>query len=127
MYSFENLLARSKKYIFYLYSIYVLGWGFTPYPTIFLGLILGTSFSLYNLWLLIRKSNQFNSRISEGKAARSLGTISRMAAAGLAVLIALRFPEYFHFISVIIGLMTMYVVIMIDYFFYIRGQAWEER
>lgn len=50
-----------------------------------------------------------------------------MAAAGLAVLIALRFPEYFHFISVIIGLMTMYVVIMIDYFFYIRGQAWEER
>ncbi|WP_243291972.1 ATP synthase subunit I [Bacillus sp. FJAT-47783] len=127
MYSFENLLARSKKYILYLFSIYVLGWGLTSYQTIFLGLILGTSFSLYNLWLLIRKSKQFRDKMNEGRAARSLGTISRMAAAGLAVLISLRFPEYFHFISVIIGLMTMYVVIMIDYFFYIRGQAWEER
>jgi ATP synthase protein I len=45
----------------------------------------------------------------------------------LAVLIALQFPEYFHLFSVVIGLMTMYVVIMIDYIFYIRGQAWEER
>jgi ATP synthase protein I len=106
---------------------YVLGWGFTPYQTIFLGLILGTSFSLYNLWLLIRKSKQFQKAMEEGRAARSIGTISRMAAAGLAVLIALQFPEYFHLFSVIIGLMTMYVVIMIDYIFYIRGQAWEER
>ena len=32
------------------------------------------------------------------------------------VLIALEYPEYFHLISVIIGLMATYVVIMIDYF-----------
>lgn len=127
MYRYNNLWTRSRKYILYLLAGYVLGWGFTPYQTIFLGLILGTSFSLYNLWLLIRKSKQFQKAMEEGRAARSIGTISRMAAAGLAVLIALQFPEYFHLFSVIIGLMTMYVVIMIDYIFYIRGQAWEER
>ncbi|WP_044896343.1 ATP synthase subunit I [Bacillus alveayuensis] len=127
MYRYNNLWTRSRKYILYLLAGYVLGWGFTPYQTIFLGLILGTSFSLYNLWLLIRKSKQFQKAMEEGRAARSIGTISRMAAAGLAVLIALQFPEYFHLFSVVIGLMTMYVVIMIDYIFYIRGQAWEER
>ncbi|MDQ0162612.1 ATP synthase subunit I [Aeribacillus alveayuensis] len=127
MYQYNNLWTRSRKYILYLLAGYVLGWGFTPYQTIFLGLILGTSFSLYNLWLLIRKSKQFQKAMEEGRAARSIGTISRMAIAGLAVLIALKFPEYFHLFSVIIGLMTMYVVIMIDYIFYIRGQAWEER
>lgn len=123
MYQFEQLMTRSKKYILYLLSIYVLGWGFTPYQTIFLGLILGTSFSLYNLWLLIRKSKQFQKAMEEGRSAKSLGTISRMATAGLAVLIALKFPEYFHLISVVIGLMTQYAVIMIDYIFNNRGQA----
>ena len=34
----------------------------------------------------------------------------------LGVFIALEYPEYFHLISVIIGLMATYVVIMIDYF-----------
>jgi ATP synthase protein I len=38
-----------------------------------------------------------------------------MAAAGVAIFFALRYPEYFHLISIIIGLMTMYIVIMIDY------------
>jgi ATP synthase protein I len=38
-----------------------------------------------------------------------------MAAAGVAVFFAIKFPDYFDLISVIIGLMTMYIVIMIDY------------
>lgn len=101
--------------------------GFTPYQDIFLGLALGTSFSLYNLWILVRKSKQIQQAIEEGRTARSLGTVSRMAAAGLAVLIALKFPEHFHLISVVIGLMTIYIVIMIDSILYICGQAWEER
>ena len=39
-----------------------------------------------------------------------------MATAVFAVLIAMEYPEYFHLYSVIIGLMTAYLVIMIDYF-----------
>ena len=42
---FREMYNRQRKWIFYLLSIYVLGWGFTSYQTIFLGLILGTCFS----------------------------------------------------------------------------------
>jgi len=39
-----------------------------------------------------------------------------MAAAVLAVLIAVKFPQYFNVYCVVIGLMTSFVVIMIDFF-----------
>lgn len=109
------MFGRYRKYIFYLLSLYALGWGFTEYQSVFLGLILGTSISLYNLWFMVRKHDQFDRVMQEGGKARSLGTASRMASAGVAVFIAMEFPEYFHLISVVLGLMTMYFVIMIDY------------
>ena len=34
--------VRQRKYIFLLLSIYVLGWGFTSYQSIFLGLVKAT-------------------------------------------------------------------------------------
>ena len=115
---FREMYNRQRKWIFYLLSIYVLGWGYTSYKTICLGLILGTVFSYLNLWLLVRKTESFDKAISMGKKVRSLGSLSRMAAAGISVAIALRYPEYFQIISVVIGLMTSYVVIMIDYFYH---------
>jgi ATP synthase protein I len=108
--------TRQRKYIFTLLSIYVLGWGFTSYQSIFLGLILGTSMSLYSLWLMVRKANQFGEALEKGERVRSLGMVSRMAIAALAVLIATEYPDKFHLVSVVLGLMTSYIVIMIDYF-----------
>ncbi|TFD97001.1 ATP synthase subunit I [Jeotgalibacillus sp. R-1-5s-1] len=107
---------RYTRYILYLLSIFVLCWGFTPFPDVFLGLILGTSFSLFNLWLMKNRMERFDRALDEGKKVRSLGTLSRMASAGAAVLIALEFPELIHLISTVIGLMMVYIVIMIDYF-----------
>jgi ATP synthase protein I len=92
----------------------VLGWGVTEYQSVFLGLILGTSLSLYNLWNMVRKHYQFGKALQESKRI-SLGTASRMAAAIVAVFFALKFPDYLHLVSVILGLMTMYIVIMIDF------------
>jgi ATP synthase protein I len=115
---FRVLFNRQLKWIFYLLSIYVLGWGFTSYQTIFLGLILGTCFGFLNLWLLVRKTESFDKKVSEGKKVRSLGSLSRMAVGGIAALIALRYPEYFNVFSLVIGLMTSYIVIMIDYFYH---------
>ncbi|MBZ5749122.1 MULTISPECIES: ATP synthase subunit I [Metabacillus] len=111
----QQMFQRYRKYIFYLLAIYVIGWGFTEYQSIFLGLILGTCITLYNLWILVRKHNQFDRALRENRKPGSLGTTSRMAAAGVAIFFALRYPEYFNLISIIIGLMTMYIVIMIDY------------
>ncbi|MCQ6279886.1 ATP synthase subunit I [Bacillus sp. EB600] len=115
---FVEMYNRARKGISYLLSIYVLGWGFTSYQTIFLGLILGTAFSFINLWMLLRKMKKFDKSITNGKKVRSLGSLSRMAMAAIAVIIATKWPQYFDVICVVMGLMTTYIVIMIDYLFH---------
>ncbi|MDQ0269260.1 ATP synthase subunit I [Cytobacillus purgationiresistens] len=125
----KTSFTRQRKYMFFLLSIYVLGWGFTSYQSIFLGLILGTALSLFNLWLIVRKTTQFGEAVANGKKVRSLGTMTRMASAALAIIITLEYPEAFHLISVVLGLMTSYIVIMIDFFlqsFHLRRKR-EER
>lgn len=117
MLDFMEMYKRQRKWLFYLLSVYVIGWGFTPYQSVFLGLILGTSFSFFNLYLLAKKSSSFDKAIAKGKKVRSLGSLSRMASAGIAMLIGLKYPEYFNAISVVLGLMTVYIVIPIHYFF----------
>ncbi|MED4202874.1 ATP synthase subunit I [Neobacillus mesonae] len=112
----QEIFTRSKKWMFYLLAIYVLGWGFTSYQSVFLGLILGTGLSLFNLWLMVRKANQFGDKVLKGQKIRSLGTFSRMATGAFAVIIALRYPDYLNIISIVLGLMTSYIVIMIDFF-----------
>jgi ATP synthase protein I len=113
---FQTMFARQRKWMFFLLSFYVLGWGFTAHQSIFLGLILGTSLSLFNLWLMARKINTFGQAAAEGRTVRSLGSFSRLASAALAIVITMRYPEQLHLISVVIGLMTSYIVIMIDFF-----------
>ncbi|SDN02299.1 ATP synthase subunit I [Bacillus sp. OK048] len=113
---FQTMFARQRKWMFFLLSFYVLGWGFTAYQSIFLGLILGTSLSLFNLWLMARKIDKFGQAAAEGRTVRSLGSFSRMATGALAIVITLKYPDQFHLISVVIGLMTSYIVIMIDFF-----------
>jgi ATP synthase protein I len=65
---------------------------------------------------MARKTLQFGEAVERGEKVRSLGTVSRMATAVLAVMIALEYPERLHLLSVVFGLMTSYFVIMIDYF-----------
>lgn len=112
----QTIFLRQRRYIFTLLSLYVLGFGFTSYKTIFLGLILGTSLSLFNIWLLARRMDRFGDAVVKGEKVRSLGMISRMATAVFAVMLAVEYPEHFHLYSVILGLMTSYIVIMIDFF-----------
>jgi ATP synthase protein I len=116
MSDFKAMYKRQRKYIFFILAFYVLGWGFTSYQSVFLGLILGTSLSLFNLWMMARKADKFGEAVLHGKKVRSLGSFSRMATAALAVMISLKFPDSFHLISVVLGLMTSYIVIMIDFF-----------
>jgi ATP synthase protein I len=112
---FQQMFRRQQKYIFYLLSIYTLGWGFTDYKTIFLSLILGTVISLFLLWSLVQKVAKFGRAVAQGKKVRSIGTFSRLAAAVLAAAIAIQYPQYFSIIPVVIGLMTSYTVIIIDF------------
>jgi ATP synthase protein I len=116
MEDFKAMYFRQRKYMYFLLSFYTLGWGFTSYKTIFLGLILGTALSLFNLWLLAKRTDKFGEAVIKGKKPKNLGMLIRMAVAVLAVTLALDYPEYFNLYSVILGLMTSYIVIMIDFF-----------
>lgn len=116
MQEWQQMTLRYRKYMFYLLALYVLGWGFTSYQPVFAGLILGTSLGFFNMWLLAKKTEKLGQAVTSGTTVRTLGTLSRMATAVLAVIVSLRYPDIFHFISVIIGLMTYILVIMIDYF-----------
>lgn len=116
MQELDKMYNKQRKYYAYLLGIYVLGVIFTKYDQIFQGLILGTIFSFFIFWSMVHKNKKFSKAVSEGKKAGSLGTLTRMSAGALATVIALRYPEEFQIGSMIVGLMTVYFVIMIDYF-----------
>lgn len=113
----QVLFTRYRSYFFYLLALFVLGWGFTSYKTVFAGLILGTCASFFNLWLLYRKTWQLSNAIKEGKTVYSLGSLSRLASAALVILIAIRFPEHFHIVSSIVGIVVAYIIILLDMLF----------
>ena len=50
MNEYKSVFFKYIKYTLYLLSLLFIGYAVTPYKTIFLGLALGTLFSLYNLW-----------------------------------------------------------------------------
>jgi ATP synthase protein I len=112
----ETMFIRQRKYIMFLLAIYLLGAAITPYHSVFYGLILGTAFSLFNFWSMVQKNRKFSEAVSAGKKVKSLGSLTRLTIGALAAVIALRYPDHFNIVSVVIGLMTAYVVIMIDYF-----------
>ncbi|MCA0971024.1 ATP synthase subunit I [Halobacillus litoralis] len=117
MEDYQQVIARQRKWMFYLLALLVLGWGVTPWQPIFLGLLLGALLSFYNLWLMQRKIRKLGEAASESHSVRGIGTFTRLASGALAVVIALQFEEYFHLISVVLGLMAAYIVIFIDYLF----------
>src|SRR5699024_10376815 len=95
-----------------------------PQKTLFMGMILGGVISFYNLWLLQRKADvQGEAAASVGKR-KGLGMISRFAAAALGALRALRLE--ISLVGYIIGLMTAYPVIVIDYLWFNR-KSYTER
>ncbi|MFC0525237.1 ATP synthase subunit I [Pontibacillus salicampi] len=114
---FQLMTTRQRQWMLYLLAILFLGWAILPYETVTLGLILGATFSFFNLWLMQRSINLLGRAAAENRGAKTFGSFSRLAAGGLAILIALQFNNYFHLIAVIIGLMTTYVVIMIEFIF----------
>ncbi|WP_205439462.1 ATP synthase subunit I [Halobacillus ihumii] len=118
MLEFQHMITRQRKWMFYLLALLVLGWGFTPWQPIFLGLLLGSILSFFNLWLMQKKITKLGETSAKGeKPSRGIGTLTRLATGALAAVIVLQFEEHFHLVSVVLGLMTAYFVIFIDYLF----------
>lgn len=111
----QQSIKRQRTYLIYLLAIFVLGWGFTSAQDIFAGLFLGTALSLYNHWIIGRRIDRFSKAVEDGRKIPSLGTILRMGSAALAAMVAIQNPDQFHLVATVIGLMTAYAVIMIDF------------
>ncbi|MFD1203802.1 MULTISPECIES: ATP synthase subunit I [Sporosarcina] len=115
MHTLRQIFNRQKKALFFLSALFVLGWAFTDWKTIFAGLILGSLFGLYNFWILVRRMERFDQSITEGKERKSIGgTALRFASGVAAAAIALSMPEKFNLIGTVIGLMIPYVLLLVD-------------
>ncbi|KZE38428.1 ATP synthase I [Bhargavaea cecembensis] len=113
----ENLRQihnRQKRALFFLLAMLALGWGFSPWPTVFAGLILGVLFGLYNFWILTRRMERFDRAMAEGKKAPSLGSGLRFASGIAAAAIAVSLPETFDLIATVIGLMIPYLFLLAE-------------
>lgn len=123
MAEYEKMTQRQRKWMFYLLAALVLGAGFTPYSKVFLGLILGSVFSFYNLWILQQRVKGFGDAVERGEKPRGLGTAARFAAAAVTIILAGKYQAYVNVIAVIIGLITSYLVMVIDFLIFQRNKS----
>ncbi|MCM3756079.1 ATP synthase subunit I [Sporosarcina aquimarina] len=117
MQTMQEIFARQKRALFFLLALLILGWTFTGAKEIFAGLLLGLIFGLYNFWILIRRMEQFDKKLDQGKKV-SLGSGLRFASGVAAAAIAMSMPENFNLISTVIGLMIPYALLLVDRIFY---------
>ncbi|MER2108076.1 MAG: ATP synthase subunit I [Solibacillus sp.] len=113
MLDLHHTFAVQKRALFFLVAVCAIGWGFSPYDSIFAGVALGAFFGTYNFWLLVRRMEKFDRSISEGTKVASVGSAMRFGSGVAAVAVAISLPQYFHLISTVIGLMIPYVFLVI--------------
>lgn len=113
--NYNQMVARQRKWMLYLLAVLIIGVVITPYTRIFLGLLLGSIISFYNIWVLQRRIDVIADSVIKNNPKTGLGTLTRLAAAGLGVIIAIRFDDYFNVIAYIVGLMASYLIIMLDF------------
>ena len=114
MSNYRTMAKRQRKWMLLLLAIVIILSLTLPYKHFFQGMLIGV-ISFYNLWLLQRKTDILGEAAERDGSRKGIGTVSRLAAAALGALIAIRYD--FSIIGFIIGLMAAYPVIMIDYLF----------
>ncbi|MGF9963969.1 ATP synthase subunit I [Bacillus rhizoplanae] len=126
----HELVQRQKKYMYNLLALFVLGWGFTSYKDVFLGLIIGTIFGFLSLRIVAHKTDRLLDRVTQGEnikyKATAVSTYSRLAAIGLLILFAAKYQHLMAMWSLGVGLLTGYLVMIID-FLYLQYKSREER
>jgi|SRR5690625_2262751 len=116
MSNYRTMANRQRKWMLILLALLTIGTVVFPNKLFFLGLLLGVAVSFYNLWLLQRKTNLLGESAAKDGSRKGIGTITRLAVAALGVAIAIRYD--LSVIGYIIGLMTVYPVIIIDFLWF---------
>lgn len=115
MSEYNQMIKRQRKWMLYLLAIFVLGSGFSSFPNIFNGLLLGGIISFYNMWNLQRNISRFGDSVVNNNPKIGIGTFTRLASAGLAIVVAIKLEDYFNLIGVIVGLVISYVVVLVEF------------
>src|SRR5699024_1733228 len=113
---YDKTVKGQRKWMLIFLAILVIGLGVIPNKQLILGLLLGSTISAFNIWFLQNRVKKFGEAITGGKSVVSLGTFTRMLTSVLAVAIALRFDHLFHVYATVIGLVSSYVIMLIDSF-----------
>lgn len=114
MENLRQIYNRQKRALFFLLALFALGWGISPWPTVFAGLILGVLFGLYNFWILTRRMERFDRAMVNGDKTPSLGSGLRFASGIATAAIAVSLPETFDLIATVIGLMIPYFLLLAE-------------
>lgn len=115
MSEYERVVSSQRRWLLFLLGMIIIGLFVTPYRKIFLGLLLGSSVSFLNMVFLQNRVKAFGEAVVEGEGV-SLGTLVRLANAGLTIAFSLQFKNKIHIWSVVIGLVLSYIVMTIDIF-----------
>ena len=92
----------------------------TQHTAIFLGLTLGSIFSLASLWSTYFQVKRLGESVEGGRAKFSVGTLFRIGLVLVALYVAYNYPNTFHFLSVVIGFMLTYIIIFINSIFQLK-------
>ena len=115
MSNYETMVRRQRVWMLILLAFIALVAIVLPYKDFLIGLLIGTIISFYNMWLLQRRAALLGEAAAREGKRKGIGTISRLAAAALGVLLVIRYD--YSIVGFVIGLMTVYPVIMIQFFF----------
>lgn len=118
-----DFIVLTKRYTIYIVvfiTIFISLAFLTSFQSIFLGLALGSFISLCNLLTTYLQVKRLGESLELGRAKLSLGTLFRFALVIGAVYISFQYPDLFHLISVVIGLMLAYIIIIINSLFQLK-------
>ncbi|WP_158736983.1 ATP synthase subunit I [Alteribacillus sp. YIM 98480] len=117
MKSFEGNVKRYVQFTLAAMLVYVIGWAAMPFNKIFFSLGIGALIGLFNLWSMYREVKKFDEAAGNQKRKFTFGMLSRFAAGALAAVLFIRFPEHFHILGLVAGIVTPYIIIFISSLF----------
>lgn len=118
MLEFNHMVSQQRKWMLYLLVLLFFGWTLTPFKKLFLGFLIGSTISFFNMSFLQKKARDLSEAILKNKMTSGLGVLLRFLLIILTVLLALRFKQFVHIGSTIFGLMVSYIIMPLERFFY---------
>lgn len=118
MANYQVMASRQRKWLLIVLAVVAIVTILIPDKYFFLGLLIGTVVSFYNLWLLQRRTNLLGESAARSGKRTGLGTISRLSMVALGTLLVFHFDV--SIVGFIIGLVLVYPIIMIDFLLFNR-------